>query len=187
MKKKISFLTFVIVLISGLTLSTQARTSTKKILVVYFSHSGNTREVAMQIHAKVGGDIFEVQSVKPYPKDYHTVVEQAKQELSSNYKPELKTKINNIRQYDVVFIGYPIWWGTFPAPIKTFLLKYDLSGKTIVPFCTHGGSELGRSVSDLAKMCPKATILHGLAIRGSESKTSQSKITEWLHKIKFIK
>jgi flavodoxin len=116
---------------------------TKKILVAYFSHSGNTREIANQIHKSADGDIFEIQSVNPYPHDYDAVVEQAKQELKSGHKPALKTKMENIKSYDLGFIGYPIWWGTFPAPVKTFLSEYDFSGKTIVPFCTHEGSGLG--------------------------------------------
>ena len=120
---------------------------TKKILVAYFSHSGNTREIANQIHKILGGNIFEIQTVKPYPNDYNAVVNQARQELDSDYKPALKTKIENIKPYDLVFIGYPVWWGTFPAPVKTFLSEYDFSGKTIAPFCTHEGSGLGRSAT----------------------------------------
>ncbi|MEN6319389.1 MAG: flavodoxin [Syntrophaceae bacterium] len=157
---------------------------TKKILVAYFSHSGNTREIANQIHKSVGSDIFEIQAVKPYPSDYDAVVEQAKQELESGYKPELKTKIENIKSYDLVFIGYPNWWGTFPAPVRTFLSEYDFSGKTIVPFCTHGGSGLGGSVADISKLCPKSTILDGIAVWGRNAKTAQNEISEWLRKIK---
>ncbi len=159
----------------------------KKILVAYFSHSGNTREIANQIHKIVGGDIFEIQSVKPYPHDYDAVVEQARQELDSGYKPALKTKIENIKPYDLVFIGYPVWWGTFPAPVKTFLSEYDFSGKTIAPFCTHEGSSLGRSAADISKLCPKSALLNGVAIRGSVVKTAQNKVSEWLREIKITK
>jgi flavodoxin len=159
----------------------------KKILVAYFSHSGNTREVAEQIHKNVGGAIFEIKAVKSYPNDYDAAVKQAKQELDSGYKPLLKTKIENIRSYDLVFTGYPIWWGTFPAPVGTFLSEYDLSGKTIVPFCTHEGSGLGRSVSDISKLCLKSTLLDGVAIRGRDVKDAQNKLSEWLRKIKITK
>jgi flavodoxin len=158
---------------------------TKKILVAYFSHSGNTREIANQIHKSVGGDIFEIQPVKPYPHDYDAVVQQARQELDSGYKPALKTKIENIKSYDLVFVGYPIWWGTIPAPVKTFLSEYNFSGKTILPFCTHEGSGLGRSVTDISKLCPKSTVLDGVGIRGSDVKTAQNKVSEWLGKIKI--
>ena len=158
---------------------------TQKILVAYFSHTGNTREIADQVHKSVGGDIFEIQSVKPYPHDYNAVVQQARQELDSGYKPALKTKCENIESYDLVFIGYPIWWGTVPAPVKTFLSEYDFSGKTIAPFCTHEGSGLGRSTADISKLCPKSTVLDGVAIRGSIVKTAQNKVSEWLGKIKI--
>jgi flavodoxin len=160
---------------------------TKKILVAYFSHSGNTREIATQIHKIVGGDIFEIQAVKPYPKDYDEVVKQAKQELDSGYKPALKTKAENIKSYDLVFIGYSIWWGTFPAPVKTFLLEYDFSGKTIVPFSTHGGSGLGRSVTDISKLCPRSTLLDAVAIWGRDVKTAQNMVSKWVRKIKITK
>jgi flavodoxin len=160
---------------------------TKKILVAYFSHSGNTREIADQIHKSAGGDIFEIQSVKPYPHDYDAVVEQARQELDSDFKPALKTKMENIKPYDLVFIGYPVWCSTVPAPVRTFLSEYDFSGKTIVPFCTHEGSGLGRSVTNISKLCPKSTLLDGVAIWGSDVKTAQSKVVEWLQKIKITK
>ena len=159
----------------------------KKILVAYFSHSGNTREIADQIHEKAGGDIFEIQPVNPYPSDYNECVEQAKQELEKGYRPKLKTIVKNIESYDAVFIGYPDWWSTIPAPIVTFLSKCDLSGKTVVPFCTHEGSGLGRSVTDISKLCPKSTLLEGMAIRGSNVKTAQSEVSEWLRKIKIAK
>jgi flavodoxin len=157
---------------------------TKKILVVYFSHTGNTREIANQIHKQVGGDIFEIQSVDPYPADYDTCVQQAKEELASGYKPALKTQVKNIASYDVIFIGYPNWWGTFPAPVRTFLSENDLSGKTIVPFCTHGGSGLGRSVTDLSELCPRSTLLEGIAIYGTQVKTAQAEVSAWLKRIK---
>ena len=160
---------------------------TKKILVVYFSHSGNTREIANQIHKSVGGDIFEIQAVKPYPDDYDAVVKQARQELNSGYKPALKTKMENITSYDLVFIGYPNWCSTVPAPVRVFLSEYDFSGKTIIPFCTHEGSGLGRSATDISKFCPKSTLLDGVAIRGSDVNTAQNKVSEWLKKIKITK
>jgi flavodoxin len=159
----------------------------KKILVAYFSHSGNTREIANQIHKSTGGDIFEIQTVKPYPDDYDAVVQQAKQELKSGHKPDIKTKIENIKPYDLLFIGYPNWCSTIPAPVMAFLSQYDFSGKTIVPFFTHEGSGLGRSVTDISKLCPKSSLLDGVAIRGSDVKTAQKKLSEWLQKIKITK
>jgi flavodoxin len=160
---------------------------TKKILVAYFSHSGNTREIANQIHKSVSSDIFEIQTVKPYPNDYDAVVKQARQELDSGYKPALKTRVENFKSYSSVFIGYPIWWYTIPAPVKTFLLEYDFSGKTIVPFCTHGGTGLGRSVTDISKLCPRLTVLDRIAIWGRDVRTAQNTVSEWLRKIKITK
>ena len=135
----------------------------------------------------MGGDIFEIQVVKPYPNDYDAVVTQAKKEQDSGYKPALKTKIENIKSYDLVFIGYPNWWGTIPAPVRTLLSEYGFYGKTIVPFCTHEGTGLGRSVSDISRLCHKSTLLDGVAIRGGDVKTAQNKVFEWLRKIKITR
>jgi len=154
-----------------------------KKIVVYFSHSGNTREIANQIQKSVSGDIFEIQSLENYPSNYNAVVKKAKQELESGYKPALKAKVSNIRSYDVVFIGYPIWCGTIPMPVVTFLSGYDFSGKTIIPFCTHEGSGLGRSITDIAKLCPQSKILEGLAVRGRDVKSAQNEVSEWLCEI----
>lgn len=156
---------------------------TKKILVAYFSRSGNTCEIADQIHKIAGGDIFEIQAVKTYPDDYEEVKKVAMNELNSGFKPELKIKPGNLNSYDMVFIGYPIWWGTFPDPVKTFLSENDFSGKTIAPFCTHEGSGLGRSEQDIIKLCPKATVLNGIAIHGAFIDAANIKVSDWLRKI----
>ena len=165
----------------------EAVTGKTKVLIIYYSRTGNTREIANQIHKSVDGDIFEIQAVKLYPDDYEELKKKAKEELASGYKPELKTKIENIRSYDLVFIGYPIWWGTFPAPVRTFLSGYDFSGKTIVPFCTHLGSGLGKSVTDISTLCPNSTISDGFAVSGKNAKTAQNDVSEWLRKIKITK
>lgn len=158
----------------------------KKYLVVYFSHSGNTREIATQIQKATSADAFEIKSVIPYPTDYDTVVEQARKELDAGIKPKIKEHIHNLGDYDVVFIGYPNWWSTYPAPVKTFLAEHDLGGKVIVPFCTHEGSGFGKSLKDLAVACPESKILEGLAIRGSSVKSANLKVLDWLKKIKVI-
>jgi flavodoxin len=157
----------------------------RRVLVAYFSHTGNTRELARQIHEAVGGDLFEIQPEKPYPDEYNAVVQQAKVELQSDYKPKLKTRVKNMESYDVVFIGSPNWWNTVAGPVRAFLSEYDMSGKTIVPFMTHGGNGLGRSVKDVSKLCPKSTVLEGLAILGTEVKTSQDQVADWLRKLKI--
>jgi len=155
-------------------------------LTAYFSHSGNTRVIARQIHEKIGGDIFEIVPVDPYPRDYNDVVEQARKELDQDYRPRLKTKVGNMGSYNVVFVGYPNWWGSIPRPIATFLTEYDLSGKTIAPFCTHEGSRLGRSVEDIMELCPQSTIRDGLAVRGSDVKKAREEVSEWLREIGLI-
>jgi flavodoxin len=160
---------------------------TKKVLVAYYSYSGKTREIASHIHDMVGGDIFEIQAVNPYPSDYDALVKQAKEELASCHKPVLKTKIGNFSSYDLVFVGFPNWCNTFPASVRTFLSQYDFSGKTVVPFCTHGGTGLGRSVADITKLCPKSILPDGIAVLGREVKTAQDKVSEWLQRIMVTK
>ncbi len=161
--------------------------SASNVLVVYFSHSGNTREIATQIHECVGGDVFEIVPVDPYPVDYDAVVAQAKGELSSGHRPALKARLDQMDSYGVVFVGYPNWWGTVPPPVRTFLSEHDVSAKTVVPFCTHEGSRLGRSAVDIAKLCPRSTILDGLAIKGGDVQHAQSKVAEWLQGLKLSK
>ncbi len=161
-------------------------TEENNILVAYFSHSGNTRVIANQIRESVGGDIFEIVAVDSYPSDYDAVVEQARKELREEYRPKLKTKVENMELYNVVFVGYPIWWGTIPMPVATFSSEYDFSGKTIVPFCTHEGSQLGRSVADIKELCPQSTILDGLAVRGRDVKNAQNEVSEWLRELELI-
>lgn len=153
------------------------------IIVAYFSHSGNTRVIADQIHEIVGGDIFEIVAVDPYSRDYDEVVEQARKELSEKYRPKLKAKVEKMSSYEVVFVGYPNWWGTIPMPVATFLSEYDLSGKTIVPFCTNEGSGMGRSVTDIKEICPESAVLDGLAVRGGTVKNAQNEVSGWLRKI----
>lgn len=154
----------------------------RQVLIVYFTWSGNTRKVASLIQKKIGGTIFEIQPEASYPKSYTETVEQAKKEIQAGYKPPLKAEIENIESYDTIFIGSPNWWGTIAPPVATFLSKYDLSGKTIVPFCTHGGGGMGRMIQDIIKLCPHSTILSGFEIYGSSVGNAEVKISEWLNK-----
>lgn len=163
----------------------QTPAKTQKILVAYFSRSGNTRELAEQIQKIAGGDIFEIQTVTPYPFEYSAVTKQAKEELESRFKPPIKAKVANIKEYDIVFVGSPNWWGTIAPPVMTFLSEHDLSAKTIVPFITHQGSGLGRSVSDITKLAPRATVREGLAIWGKDVKSSQDEVAQWLRDLKL--
>lgn len=159
----------------------------EKILIVYFSRTGNTREMASQIQKATGGDIFEIVPLKPYPAAYQEVVDQAKKEINSGFKPALKTKVKDISKYDVIFVGSPNWWSTIAPPVATFLTNYDLSGKTIVPFMTHGGGGMARCEKDVQKLCPKSNFAEGLALNGHWVKKSKDEVNEWLRKIKIIK
>ena len=158
---------------------------TGKVLVLYFSQSGNTEAVANIIHNEVGGDIVKLETVQTYPSDYNELVDYAQKEQKQDTRPELKTKIDNIDQYDTIFLGYPNWWGDMPMPLYTFLDEYDLSGKTIAPFITHGGSGLSGTPDKIQKEEPTATVTEGLAVSGSSAKNSQSTVKNWLSKIGF--
>lgn len=156
----------------------------EKVLVLYFSMSGNTETVAKSIHNKVGGDILELETVQTYPSDYNTLVNYAQEEQRNNARPELKT-IVNIDDYDTIFLGYPNWWADMPMPLYTFLDNYDLSGKTIAPFITHGGSGLSGTPAKIKSEEPNATVTEGLAVRDSSVNSSDSTIEAWLEKLGY--
>lgn len=170
-------------LLSTIGVQAQETPNEKKMLVVYYSHSGNTREMAKQIQTLTGADIFEIQPVKAYPQAYNTLTDQAKKEINSGYKPELKSKVENFERYDVIFVGSPCWWSTYAPPVATFLSSYNFDNKTIVPFMTHGGSGMGHAEADIRKLCPKATLLQALPISGERAKNSAGEVEKWLRKI----
>lgn len=159
----------------------------EKILVAYFSWSGNTREIASQIHGRVGGDIFEIRTEKPYPADYRACTEAAQREQKSDARPALEAGVADMATYDVVFVAGPCWWGTIPMAVFTFLEGHDFAGKTLIPVVTHEGSGLGRSAEDIARLCPDAKILPGLAIRGSGVRSAQDEVSSWLRAIGMAK
>lgn len=163
---------------------TSSNSKNKKALVVYYSYTGNTRALAEQIRQSVDGDIVEIQPATPYSTDYDTVVNQGKKEVESGYKPPLKRKVDNLASYDVVFVGTPIWWYTIAPPVATFLAESELAGKTIIPFCTHGGYGAGHSLEDIKKLAPKSQVLDELVLSGS-SKYEQKEILAWLSKVGF--
>ena len=167
-----------------------------KILIVYYSRKGenywngsvksiakgNTERVAEFVQKTVGGDLFEVDTVKPYSASYMTCIDEAKKELRENARPEIKAYPDNIADYDTIFVGYPNWWGTLPMCMFTLLEKLDLKGKTIIPFCTNEGSGMGSSERDLKKLCLGATVKAGLSIHGAEAENSESKVAAWAKK-----
>ena len=130
----------------------------KKVLIAYFSWGGNTRKLAFLIHSEIGGDIVEIKPAKAYPDEYKQTTEVAKEEIANNARPEITTKIDDIGQYDVILIGYPIWWGTVPPAVRTFLETNDLTGKVLLPFATSGGGGLGSSIADISASAPKAEV-----------------------------
>jgi flavodoxin len=185
--KKMMFLVASAVALSG---AAQVQ-STGKILIAYFSWGGNTREMAKQIQQQIGGDLFEITTVKLYPKDYNECVDVAEKEQQANARPALAAEVKNMADYDTVFVGHPKWCGTMPMALFTFLEKYNMSGKTVVQFCTYGAvysvGGWGDSEEDLKKLCPGAIILRGLAIKGSTVKSSKDDVAKWLQKIGITK
>lgn len=154
-------------------------------LILYFSMSGNTETVANYIHEEIGGDIVKLETVQTYPEDYDELVDYAREEQRDNTRPELETTIENIEQYDTIFLGYPNWWGDMPMPIYSFLDQYDLSNKTIAPFITHGGSGLSGTPANIANEEPDAVITEGLAINGDDVDDCQDEVNEWLNELNF--
>ena len=167
-----------------------------KVLVVYYSQSPNqnTKIVAEWIHQQVGGDIFEIEMVTPYSDSYRQVLEESKRDNAAGIKPEIKPFKQDPADYDIIFIGSPVWYGTYAPPVGSFLASTDWSGKIIVPFCTHGGGGAGTLYADMAAACPKATMLEGLAARGSNvvervlrrstaHKESLDLVIAWLNRI----
>lgn len=155
----------------------------KRVLVTYFSHSGNTKSIAEKIQTILDADLFEIKTKEEYPEKYNRVVDLAKKEFIAQSRPELINRIPNFNEYDVIVIGYPMWWYTCPMAIFSFLESYDFTGKTILPFCTHEGSALSTSVEDIKKTVSNVIVREGLSIRGSRVSESDNAIKEWLDKV----
>lgn len=151
-----------------------------KTLIAFFSWGGNTRGIAQEIQNQIGGDIFEMELVTPYSTDYNTVLDQAQRDQNAQARPELANHVEDISQYDVIFLGYPNWWASIPMPVATFLEEYDLAGKTIIPFCSHGGGRFGQSLTAIAKLAPGAELLEGLAVSYSGGSGLADDISAWL-------
>ncbi len=165
-----------------------------KKLIAYFSRAdenyfggtlkyisvGNTEIVAKKIQEKTGADIFKIEMVKPYSKNYQQCIDEAKRDKNSNARPQLVSYHDSIDEYDTIYLGYPNYWGTMPMAVFAFLERYDFSGKTIKPFCTHEGSGMGSSERDLKKICPDSNIQKGLAIHGSSANSAENAVENWL-------
>ena len=173
--------------------------NTKKILVAFFSHAGenyavghieqgNTHIVAELISAATGGTLFRIEPATPYPDDYRACTEVAQREKRSKARPALVGDIA-AEEYDVIFLGYPNWWGDLPMCVYTFLEQHDWQGKVVIPFCTHEGSGLSDTENRLRAACRGALVLNGLAVRGSAAQNEREKarkqVLEWLKQLKY--
>ncbi len=164
----------------------------KKVLVAYFSHRGenyyngkivnlevgNTECMAKIVAEELGADLFEIKNDKPYPKEYNALTDVAKKELNENARPSLISMDINVELYDIIFLGYPNWWGTMPMSVFTFLDSNNFKNKLIVPFCTHEGSGMGKSISDI-KTLTNADVSNGIAVWGYKVKGSEKQIKDW--------
>lgn len=154
----------------------------KKGLIVYYSWSTKTHELAKKIADKSNGTLFEILTKEPYTKDYSALTRQAKKEIQERYLPELMDDCS-IDEYDTIFIGSPNWWGTMAPPVMSFIKKHDFSGKTVIPFCTHGGGGQQRVLTDIQAACNNANTKIGLCLSSSEVNTSDAIIKEWIKKL----
>lgn len=159
--------------------------------IVYFSRAdenygvgwiekGNTEVIADYIHEITDAPMFKIDPETPYPADYQPCIDQAQEELRENARPPIAEYLDSLDEYDVIYLGYPNWWGDLPMCVYTFLDHYDLSGKTIRPFCTHEGSGLGSTVSKLENAYPDAKFEKGLAIQGVSVNGAKSKVEKWI-------
>jgi flavodoxin len=156
-----------------------------RTLVAYFSRSGNTRVIAGLIRRAMHTDVFEIRPATPYPEDYLDTVEEAQRERDSGRERALGAKVANIADYDTVFLGLPIWGETTPPIIRAFLSAHDLSGKTLIPFVTHGGYGPGNSESVLANHAPKARLSPGFAMEADQERRTMNQVNAWLKSIKI--
>ena len=169
----------------------------RKILIVYLSRTNNTKAIAEFIHQRIGGTIAPLELEMPYPVDYNATVQQVARENEAGYLPPLKTKIERIEQYDVVFLGFPTWGMQLPPPVKSFLRQYSLKGKTVIPFNTNAGYGEGTSFQTVRELCPQNTVLEGfvirgglerdgqyLVIKGARAEEAQKEVESWLRKIR---
>lgn len=165
-----------------------------KSLVIYFSHTGenymengirnidkgNTEIVAEKIRDLTGADMFKVIPVNDYPFGYRECCDVAKEELNNDARPMIKNVLDNINEYDTIYIGGPVWWGHYPMAMFTLLEKLDFNGKVVKPFSTHEGSGLGSVISDANKLCKGAIIKDGLAIRGCKASLCDDELKQWI-------
>ncbi len=150
------------------------------ILIAYFSWGGNTEGVAEEIQNQTGADLFEITLVNPYSEDYNTVLDEAQRDQNEQVRPELANHVENMEQYDIVILGYPNWWASIPMPVASFLEEYDFSGKTILPFCSHGGGRFGQSLTAISKLAPDGIMGEALSVHYSGGSSMPDDVGAWL-------
>ena len=158
----------------------QSEGSRRRVLVAYFSRSGNTALVARKIAMRREGDLFEIRPAEAYPEDYEETVAQAEREREAGYEPPLAETVPDITDYDTVFLGFPIWGMTPPPVIRSFLSQHDLSGRTIIPFITHGGYGVGASLDVVASRAPSARLVEGFSMEGEQERRVVNRVEDWL-------
>lgn len=156
------------------------------ILIAYFSWSGHTETLARQIQGRIGGDLFEIKTVDPYPTAYNACVERARAEQKAAARPVLTGTVPGMARYDVVLLGYPNWWSSVPMPVCTFLETHDFREKIVLPFCAHGGGGSGHSFQDIAALLPDADVGERLSLRDAQVSAPQPALDRWLRERGFI-
>ena len=153
-----------------------------RTLVAYLSRSGNTRVLAGVIHRAEPSDLYEIRTARTYPDDYFETVEQARQQRDKGDLPALQGPLPSMAHYDKLYLGFPIWGETLPAPVRSFLAQLDLNGKTVVPFITHGGYGVGKSTADLAKRAKGAQLQQPLVMEADQERRTTTEVLQWLGK-----
>ena len=200
MQAKKYLIVFLAILFFPCCSNAQQSKSDNKILIVYLSRTNNTKAIAEIIQKNAGGTLVALELEKPYPDNYGATVQQVVRENESGYLPPLKTKIDGIQSYGIVFVGFPTWGMKLPPPIKSFLKQYNLKGKTIVPFNTNDGYGIGSSFDTVKELCTGCNVLEGFTIRGGVDtdgtarltknenlKDAEIKVKDWLKKIQIVK
>ena len=174
--------------------------SADKILIVYLSRTNNTKAVAEMIHSNLGGTLVAIELEHPYPEDYKATVDQVAKENETGYLPPLKTRIDSIEKYDLVFVGFPTWGMKMPPPVKSFLHQNNLTGKTVIPFNTNAGYGVGSGFTTVKELCPNSKVLEGFSVKGGierdgiylaikeqKAKEVAAQVKEWLKKLNLLK
>ncbi|RFZ94616.1 flavodoxin [Mucilaginibacter conchicola] len=197
---KNTFLLILIFAFSTVTFCSDAQPVTgKNVLIVYLSRTNNTKAIAQIIQKEIGGTLVSLELVKPYPENYKATVDQVAAENESGFLPPLKTKIDGMKKYNVVFVGFPTWGMKLPPPVKSFLKQYNLSGKTIVPFNTNAGYGVGTTFDTVKELCPNSKVLEGFTtkggverdgvlfvMKGEKETQARGEVRGWLKQIKML-